>query len=586
MIKPLLDGVSVKLIESVADASEFMRWLSERRPVLGFDTETTGLQWWGLQDGVRLAQFGDAMTGWAIPFERWSGVVEEAFSKYNAPIVGHNVRFDLRFMHHHGIHVNQALIHDTMLQANALWPAQRLSLKWLATKHIDPQSAAGERALEDAMTGGGWDWATVPVNLPQYWSYGALDTVLTARLHEHMQPMLAAKNLTDVYELECAVSQVLFKMETRGAHIDVPHCYRQHEALVKYAKEARAYVKSTYGISPTAKDEVIQFLSAQGYGFTKRTPGGSLKLDEDVLSAIQHPVAELILNVRRAEKLASTYFSNFVDLVDAKDMLHCSVRQVGARTGRMSITDPALQTLPRTNKTVRNAFIPIDADHRIATIDYDQIEMRIFAHFAGETEMIRQIKDLGVDLHTAVCRAIYGIPDDQLPPPALRQITKNANFAKVYGAGAKKFALTAQITEDEGIAFYEQYDTTFPRVKLFQRELAEVAKSRIITEGEAYVRAPSGRLHVADEDALYKLTNYLIQGTAADVLKQTLVRLDCAGFGDFMFLPVHDEVLFDFPEDRAVELIAEAADVMTVPDEFAVPLTVSASPPMDCWTKL
>jgi DNA polymerase-1 len=581
-----LEGVSVKLLESVDDAQEFKRWLGERRPVLGFDTETTGLTWWGARDAVRLAQFGDAMTGWAIPFERWSGVVEEAFKEYEGPIAGHNTRFDLRFMHHHGIEVDQRLVHDTMLAANALWPNQRLGLKWLATKHIDPAAASGESALTDAMTGGSWNWRTVPVDLPQYWSYGALDTVLTARLHELMQPMLKAEKLEEVYELECAVSQVLYKMETRGARIDVPHCHKQYELLTAYAKDARAYVQDTWGISPTAKDEVIQFLSAQGYNFHKRTPGGSLKLDEDVLSSIQHPVAEMILNVRRAEKLASTYFSNFVDLVDDNGMLHCSVRQVGARTGRMSITDPALQTLPRDNKTVRNAFIPIDPEHRIATIDYDQIEMRIFAHFAGEEEMIRQIRDLGVDLHTAVCRAIYGIPDDQIPPAALRQITKSSNFAKVYGAGAKKFALTAGITEEEGIAFYATYDNTFPRVKMFQRELSDIAHGRFVTEGRAYVRAPSGRLHITDDDSTYKLTNFLVQGTAADVLKQKIVELDLCGFGDYMFLPVHDEILFDFPEDRAVELIAEAAEIMTDRTNFAVPLTVSASPPMEKWTKV
>lgn len=578
-----LEGVQVKLLETVDDAQEFMTWLGERRPVLGFDTETEGLQWWRMK--CRLAQFGDAMTGWAIPFERWSGVVEEALAKYEGPLTGHNIRFDLRFMDHHGINVNQAQVHDTMLQANALWPNQRLALKWLATKHIDPRAAAGEAALSDAMSGGGWTWATVPVNLPAYWSYGALDTVLTARMHELMMPMLEQQNLVDVYELECAVSQVLFKMETRGARINVPHCHKQYELLTEYAKEARAYVLSTWGISPTSKDEVISFLAGQGYEFRKRTKGGAIALDEDVLRSMQHPVTELILNIRRAEKLASTYFSNFIDLVDDQSMLHCSVRQVGARTGRMSITEPALQTLPRDNKTVRNAFIPIDDDHRIVTIDYKQIEMRIFAHFAGEQEMIRQIKDLGVDLHTAVARVIYGIPDDQMPPPHLRQITKNANFAKVYGAGAKKFALTAGISEEEGVAFYSTYDAMFPRVKAFQRELANVAQGRYASEGRAYVHAPSGRLHVADEDTLYKLVNYLVQGTAADVLKQKLVQLDLCGFGDYMFLPVHDEVLFDFPADDAVELSHEASEIMVDRKSFQVPLEVDASEPLEMWTK-
>ena len=172
------DGVRVHLIESVDDASEFMRWLGERRPILGFDTETEGFHWWRMN--CRLAQFGDAMTGWAIPFERWGGVVEEAFRRYDGPITGHNVRFDVRFMYHHGIDVGRHRMHDTMLAANAIWPDEKLALKSLAVKHLDPTASAGQYALEEAMGVGSWDWATVPVDLPAYWAYGALDAILTA----------------------------------------------------------------------------------------------------------------------------------------------------------------------------------------------------------------------------------------------------------------------------------------------------------------------------------------------------------------------------------------------------------------------
>lgn len=188
----------------------------------------------------------------------------------------------------------------------------------------------------------------------------------------------------------------------------------------------------------------------------------------------------------------------------------------------------------------------------------------------------------GVDLHTAVAQVIFGTDH---PTKEQRGVTKNANFAKVYGAGAEKFALTAGVTVEEGIAFYETYDSTFPGVKQFQQLVIDTARQRYVGEGRAYVRAPSGRLHFADTDTLYKLCNYLIQGTAADVLKKKLVELDMCGFGDEMLFPVHDEVLFDFPELDIAQHTNDAERVMEDLDSFSVPLTVEASEPMDNWEK-
>lgn len=575
-----LDDVNVHLVTCTDDAQELLRWLGERRPVLALDLETAGLRWW--DQPIRLAQLGDARTGWAVPYQRWSGVIAEALSRYDGPIVGHNLRFDLRFLYRDGIEVPLTNVHDTMLAASVLWPDRRLGLKHLATQFVDPLAGIGEQQLELAMMEGKWTWATVPVDMPAYWAYGALDTVLTAQLFEHMQPLLDTDGVRGVYELECAVNAILFKMETRGARIDLPFCHEKYDQLLTYAHDLRAWCQATFGVSPGSSDAVIRYLEQAGYAFTKRTKGGKPALDEEVLLRIDHPLAQAVLNVRKSEKVANAYFRNFIDLADG-DRLHCSIRQTGAKTGRMSVTDPALQTLPRDNKIVRGAFIPSEGN-RIVTIDYEQIEMRLLAHFAGEEEMIRRIR-AGVDMHTAVAQVIYGLGDTE-PPKHLRQITKNANFAKAYVAGPRKFAETAGISEQEGRDFYALYDTTFPGVKRFQQQVCEVAEQRYLSEGRAYVRAPSGRLHIAtDVDAVYKCVNYLIQGCAADVLKERLVALDLAGFSDYAVLPIHDEVLFDFPEEEAEALTAEAVRVMEDHTSFRVPLTVDASRPLERWEK-
>ncbi len=559
-----------------------MRWLGERHEgdVIGFDTETEGFQWWRMN--CRLVQFGDTMTGWAIPFERWGGVVEEVFRRYEGDITGHNIRFDQRFMYHHGIDVGLHRCHDGMLMANALWPDQRMDLKGVSSRQLDVHAADGQAALSEFMSGGGWTWATVPVDAPQYWAYGALDAVLSSRLHAKLKPQLITEGVNDVYELECAVSNVLFKMETRGARINLPFCEQKYDELLTYSTNLRKWCQENYGCSPGSNDEVISRLQKDGVTFTKRTPSGKkFALDEEVLSVLadEHPLAQTVLFTRKSEKIARAYFRNFVELADG-DMLHCSIRQVGAKTGRMSITEPALQTLPRDNKIVRNAFIPMDGN-KLVTIDYEQVEMRIFAHFSGEQEMLRRIAS-GINMHTAVAQVIFNTEE---VTKEMYAITKNANFAKVFGAGLEKFAWTAHIPVPEAESFLKMYDTTFPGVKRFQYDVVGVARQRLREEGKAYVRSASGRLHVADENTLYKLVNYLVQGSAADVFKASLVRLDMAGFGDYMVLPIHDEEIFDFPAANVQELTAEAASLMENLHEFKVPLTVDASAPLDMWEK-
>lgn len=586
-------GVQAKFITSVADVNEFMRWLGERRPILAFDTETEGLHFW--EHDIRLAQFGDGQTGWAIPFGQWAGVVGEALDTYTDDIVGHNVRFDLKALHRHGMHPPQGRFHDTMLQANALWPHRRIGLKGLATAELNQWADQGEAQLEEVFHLNKWDWASIPVNHPVYWSYGALDTVFTARLHELLMPQLRSQNLLDVYEMECAVSRVLYKMETRGAHIDVAHCEDAYAKLHDYTERLRDYCERNYGFPPGSKDKVIGHLQEWGFQFTKRTDSGALALDEDVLLSCKtdynaateefniHPLAQLVVNVRKNEKIANTYLKNFIALADEHSMLHPSVKQVGAKTGRMSCLEPNLQNLPRDGVIVRNAFTPIDSDHTLVSIDYEQVEMRIFAHFAKEEEMLRRIRN-GVDLHTAVAQMVYGL-GDSAPLKYQRSICKNANFAKVYGAGYTKFAETAHITTEEGRDFYNTYEELFPGVKRFQEEVVNIARKRYRSDGEAWVRAPSGRKHVADVDVAYKVVNYLIQGTAADVLKKKMIELDNAGIADYLWLIVHDECLFDFPKEDAVELGRAAAEIMVDPTSFSVPLTVDVSEPMDAWTK-
>ena len=562
---PLPDDLDFVLVESMDEANALMRWLGERRPVLAVDTETSGLEWW---DGdLRLVQFGDARKGWAVPFAGWGGLVKEALEKYAGQLAFHNAKFDLHWLERAGIKPKRHLVDDTALMVQLLEPNERFGLKPAGQRLIDPRAGQGQDKLKKAMTRAKWSWGTLPVELEEYWVYAAQDTVLTAHLWEYCRPRVVG-DLGRVYDTELAVMMVLMAMEERGVHVDLDYAARTAAQMEDFAEEMRKYVALEYGLTSIGGQSLAGRLQQEGVVLTKKTAGGGWSMDEEVLSSISHPLAQHVLDIRKSEKLARTYFAAFAQLADGT-VIHPSVNQVGAQTGRMSVSSPSLQNLPR-GRVVRDAFVPQDGNVMVS-LDYEQIEARLFTHFANDTEMAALFGG-EVDFFTGMARRIYA-DESLVKDDPRRQITKNAMYAKIYGAGTAKFALTAGVSEGEAGAFLSQLDAAFPSLRNLQHQIVTTAKQRQISEGSSYVTTPYGRRQVADKGHEYKLVNYLIQGTAADVLKQVIVELDACDLTDYFVMPVHDELIFDVPEGEADELIRAVEEVM-VRDDFMVQLRV------------
>lgn len=586
-----LEDVELELVNTVDLAADFMRWLGERRSVLAFDTETGGLD--PERVPLRLVQFGDAEKGWAIPWNQWGGVALEALARYDRPMVGHNAKFDVRFLElHGGIRMPREVIHDTRHMCHILDPGSSTALKSNAARFVDSTAAHASRVLDEAMREQKWTWETVPIEFEPYWVYGALDTVITAHLFDVLHPKIISGGFEPVYELERNVSWVLADMERRGALVDMDYTRSKANELREFADSVSAWCRSEHGVNPGSNIEVGARLGKLGVEITKRTPTGNPALDEEVMQEIiggtledvdpstlsdGQRLAYQVYSRRKAEKVRSSYLDAFEDYVDADNIVHARMNQLGARTGRMSMERPALQTLPR-GRIVRDAFIPRPGNVLVSA-DFDGIEMRLLAHFAKDPGLIEAINT--GDIHTNTAQRVYGDPSITKKDPR-RQIAKNVGFAKIYGAGPEKIAWTAGVSVDEARAFLVQYDASFPGVKTFQSEVARVAEQRKRSEGVAYVKTPIGRLEVSRDDKDYALVNALIQGTAADVFKEALLRLDAAGAGPWMLLPVHDEVIFDIPEEEieeATQLIRKAM----FDDRWLVPITVGADGPYDRW---
>lgn len=566
-----LDDVELRLVENVDDVVDFMNWLGQRREVLAVDTETGGLRWWS--DALRLVQIGDARTGWAMAWGDWAGVVKEALARYDGPIVAHNMKFDLHYLEHNGVSLDRGRLHDTRILGHLLDPASSTGLKPMSARYIHPRATAGEALLKDAMHTQKWTWATVPVDFDPYWQYGALDTVLTARMYELLSPRVASRGLQGVYDLERGSTLVLANMERRGARVDRDYLRSKAQQLHDYYDQVGAWAETAYGIANINSNmQVADRLMADGWVPREHTPSGKPKLSEDVLETIDHPLAAQVLGARKARKIVSTYLEKIEDLAHG-DVVHCSTNPLGARTGRMSISDPPLQQLPR-GVVVRDAFIASE-DHELLLADYDQMELRVFAYYAREEAMMRAAAE-GLDLHTFIGSMVYSVPMEDLTKHQ-RQVTKGVDFGIPYGAGEATIAKTAVLPLDEVRAFLGKYHATFPGVKRFFKELEATARQRLAEEGLAYARTWAGRLQPAEPDKLYTLVNYLIQGGCADLLKQKLIDLDRSGLGDYFILPVHDEVILDVPKAIAAEVAAEVGEIMTERQVFdPVPLTAAA----------
>lgn len=578
-------GVDLHLVETMDDVAAFKRWVGERRDgILCFDTETTGLR--PDFDRIRLAQFGDKKQGWAIPFERWGGAVMEVLKTYEGEIGAHNLKFDARNIMHEepGFIWPWHRSHDTMTQAHLINPLRPKGLKPMSARLVDPQAVAGEKSLHDGMVNNKWDWATVPVNYPPYWIYGAMDPVLTAHNHDVLFPQVKASYM-DNYDLEMGVTRVVAKMEQLGLRIDVPYFEMKNRELLEFVQDTRNWMADEYGLHNPTPIGLVKFFKAAGVAMPdKRTNGGQQAMDKEVLEGINHPVAAAVRNMRKAERLANTYCANMLGLRDSNDRVHANFWTMGTRTARFTITDPALQTLPKKDTTIRTGIIPSDG-YGLISFDMDQVEARLMAHFAGSQPMIDAF--LGDrDFFCVIASAIYDEEINNKKDPR-RQLTKGGVYGKIYGGGAETLAGTTGVTVEQMEHVLYNFDKNFPEVSILQHNLQSLGKQRQIADGESWIKTPDGRRLVADDDKDYTLTNYLIQTHAAEIMKKKLVLLDTILPEEVRLLvSVHDELVMEAPQDMIQDVMPMIQEALDDHDSYSIPLTWGGDFSLKSWGDL
>ena len=300
--------------------------------------------------------------------------------------------------------------------------------------------------------------------------------------------------------------------------------------------------------------------------------------------AAEHPLPALVLEHRQLAKLLGTYVDALVELVDpATGLVHTSFNQAVAATGRLSSSDPNLQNIPvrsENGRLIRRAFVPRDPGAVFLSADYSQIELRLLAHLSADAELIATFH-AGGDVHRRTAALINGVAEAEVTSQ-MRSRAKAINFGVIYGMGARALARRVAVPVREAAAFIDAYFRTYPGVRDY------IASTRESARRDGYVTTMSGRRRplpdLASDDprrrslAERMAVNTPIQGTAADLIKQAMLRVDRelrqTGSGALLLLQVHDELLLEVPRGELATVAKLVREAMEQVADLAVPLLV------------
>lgn len=589
---PLAD-ISLNLVENIDDAMALKRWLGERHEgLLCVDTESGGLSPW--KDRLRMVQFGDMRTGWAVPWERWGGVALEILNSWPGEWGAHNGVHDWKFLSvHGGYELPWERLHDTLTQARIDDPSRPNGLKPRAAADIDKRAVAGEKALHEGMAANKWNWDTVPVDYPPYWIYSALDPILTSHLDNLYRPRVTA-TASEAYALERAANRICTKMMMKGMRLDVPYVQDAIDIFAGTSRKIRQWLKDAHDITSPASGGQIQrrferlgqknlFWTDKGAPqYTKATLG--FYRDNGENAAVRQ-LAQYLLAVRRSDKMPRDYLQKFLDLRDGDDILRMTINVMGAVTSRMSISDPPMQQLSRDEKTIRGSFIPREG-HVFISCDLSQIEMRMIADASGDQGLIDAILEAdatGTNLFLVIGSEMYGekITKEDQRYTALKAFC----YARAYGAGHDTLAETAGVPVAQVRHIEELFDARFPGMRAIMEELEQAAVRMRLRGERSGVGFPSGRFIPCKPGKDYAALNCRIQGLAAEYMKRALINIDNTGLGDYLILPIHDEALLEVPIAEAEDALKVVEDCMTDMTSYRVPLTASGVIMTERWHK-
>lgn len=524
---------------------------------LGLDTETYGVKIHDDMFALQIATEKQAFYFNLHPLhpEPWMheeilDELDDIFADTDKTWFIHNAKFDLHRLANHDKEI-AGRVHCTQATARLIYNQHmRYSLDACLKRRGRAKNPVVENYIKEHRL---WTMVTLPykstrvknkhydqVPYPIMFEYGcddAFDVLWLGQeqIKEEIEPAL--------YEQECKLVKTCLAMERKGIQTDPDYARKgidyEQEILNRTKAQASAEAQEEFRNGPKWLRAAFD-RCGQPYDLHPKT--GNPIFDKHALGKMQSPIAGLVKEIRRSEKYVGTYYGAFLNNAVGDSILHATIRQAGTDTGRFSYADPNLQNIPKEEDfsagsiQVRKCFTPRQG-HKFVMIDFDQQEFRLMLDYAGQHDLIRKIMEHGEDVHQATAD-MCGIA---------RKKAKTLNFGLLYGMGVGKLAIALGISAAEAKDLKKLYFSRLPMVRKLIQDIQFTAENR------GFVKTWAGRkLYFPDKELCYKAPNHLIQGGCGDIARKAMniIHETLAFHETSMLVQVHDEILFEVPDDE------------------------------------
>lgn len=579
--------------EAVTDLAQVKHLFDEAvkaSAVMAFDLETTGL------DEMLAQVIGFSFcwvegTSYYVPLvhdgkelmdrQQVRDLLDSYFSTGKLSLVGQNIKYDYKVLHQWGVKVKN-MVFDTMVAAWLLDSASVFNMDYLADKYLNYKTVRYSDIVPK-------DKLLSDIPLDQAVFYGAEDADITFRLYKLFAELLAARNLRSLLdEVEMPLLRIIADMELAGIYLErklIEPLSAEFEGRIEAIRN-QIFTICGHEFNLNSPQQLQEVLFVERNIPTGAKTRSGFSTSTDVLEPLRdsYPEVELILQYRMLNKLKTTYIDKLPLQINEKTQrIHPSFAQTGTETGRLSCKDPNLQNIPvRTEegRRIRSAFVP-KAGYLFLSADYSQIELVVLAHMADDPGL-KGAFAAGIDVHSSTASLIFDVPLDKVSAEQ-RRIAKTINFGVMYGMGTHSLAMDLKIPHSDAKQFIDQYFERYSAVRSFveatktsSQQVGSVSTLlghvRTITEinsRSAVERAKAERIAV----------NTVIQGSAADIMKLAMLRSDAMlrehKLGARLLLQIHDELIFEVPEDEVEKTKAVVKEALEKAVTLSVPLRTS-----------
>jgi len=585
------------LIQNIMDLEV---WVSEikKKKIFAIDTETTSLEVMnaklvGISMSLKKGEAAyipinhmDAAEGEQINENQIVKLLKPLLEDNSIIKIGQNIKYDAHIFLNLGIKM-RGINEDTMLMSYVIDSNQSHGMNKLSQKYLGHDCISYESLVGSGVNQLSFD----QINITDALSYAAEDADVTFQLYHVLRDQLKKdKKLLDIYEkFEIPSMKALIEIERNGVLID-GHLLNQQsqkigEELISIENKSYELAGQPFNLASPKQLREILFEKLKIKPL-KKTPTGTPSTSEEVLQELakDYPLPKILLEYRTLAKLKSTYTDKLPLMINqTTGRIHTSYNQAVAVTGRLASSDPNLQNIPIKSpegRKIREAFIA-KPEFSIISADYSQIELRILAHLSKDTGLIEAFKN-NKDIHTITASEIFNTKINKITPEQ-RRYAKIINFGLIYGMGAFGLARNLNITRGDAQNYIQEYFNKYPTVLQYMEESKQFAREH------GYVETYFGRRlwlpEINSSNGLRKAgaeraaINAPMQGTAADLIKLAMIQVqqwinDNSNLKGQVIMQVHDELVFEVPNDEVDKFIKEIPQIMQNVAKLDIPLLV------------